>query len=1170
MRSSPWRRARFTVLAPLLILISLPAWGQYVPNRYALVLADPPVASQYATRDSLRSTAAVSYQDGILRAQSSLRTQLGSRNAIVTGSTSTLLNAVFAVVPPDRVDEVKALPGVLAMIPMRRGKRFVNAAATLVNAPAAWASAAIGGKSNGGKGIKIGILDTGIDLNHPAFQDSTLPSAGAKYPICTAGHPEDCAYTNSKVIVARSYVRQAAMGWVTDPANPAAESQPDDYSPRDLSGHGSGVASVAAGNTDGTGTVTINGIAPKAYLGNYKIYGTPGVNDYPPEDVWIQAIEDALNDGMDIVNFSSGFPALTGPLDTGAACGLAAGAPCDPLAAAFESAVQHGMVIVAAAGNSGTNYDATKLYPVFGSIGSPANAPSVITVGATVNSHTFGPSVSMAGPGAPSNLQKIAARPSDSIPTYTATGAVSAPLVDVALIGDVYACSPLPENSLFGAFALVQRSVLGSATVCTFADKAAYAAAAGAIGVILYNSPDGRPWNTSHPAYDYIESVDGFAGPLVGITNAQGKALADYVDTVAIAAYKADSSKNPWPVAMIDLSGVEQAPDAAANTLAGYSSFGPSLGALPGCSGCTAPLIKPELVATGGGDPNLYPDPNDGPLYGFPGMYMAAQSFYAAGDLYSANGYGAADGTSFASPIVAGAAALVKQAHPSYTPAQIKSALVNWANSLAVTRDDMGGAVDLRQTGAGLLDAAAAVGATVTAEPATVSFGAVAAGASLPAAQTVKFTNAGAAAVTLSFAVAAQLPATGASVTATPQSLPLAAGASGTVTFSITGTMPAAGAYTGAINVTGAGAGMHLPYQFLVGSGAVGSGGNVVPVFGTFLQGFPNTDMGAVQVQLLDAAGVAVTGSSVTFSARGAPVSLRSVTGKPACTPATSASSVTCPSDRYGMAYVDVLPGSSTGTATINVTSANSSPAPLSVSIIPRPAAAAALDAARGNPAIAPGSYISIYGSSLTVATELTAASTLPLSLNDTTVTFDVPSAGASYPGRMLYVSASQVNVQVPWELKGLPAGTTVQVKVTRGQYLYGNVITAKLAETAPAFFENAGTVAALSADTGAFIDSSNKAVKGGKVQLYANGLGRVQNQPESGSPASGLASTTINAATVTIGAQSAAISFSGLAPGTPALYRVDVTVPAGVDSGNQTVSLSIGGQTATSTLPVQ
>ncbi len=581
--------------AVLVLLFGLAAFGQLVPNRYTLLLEDPPVAARLARRAEMQSAAAIGFRQEVERRQAAIIGELRARRIHVTGSVSTLLNAVFVTASPDRVAELRGIPGVSAVRPMRRFKPLLNRAVQLMNAPAAWAL--LGGMEKAGQGVKIAILDSGIDQNHPAFQDPSLPMP-AGFPKCTEGHPEDCAFTNNKVIVARSYVRDIAQAYVTDPRNPAAQSIPDDYSPRDREGHGTAVASAAAGYTN-TGTVTFTGMAPKAYLGNYKLTGSPLVNDGPTDEVMIRVVEDAFRDGMDIASLSWGGPALSGALDTGAQCGAPTGAACDPVAMAYEAAARAGMAVIAAAGNEGeAAYFNGGQYPNFNSIASPATAPSVITVGATTNSHVMTPSVSVEGPNAPAGLKGMPAQVTDALPSPSYYGANSAPLVDVAQLGDDgRACAPLPAASLDGRFALIQAGGCGMKT------KGGNAQAAGAVGAVIY--VDGGV-----PRFPVV-GLD-FVGPVVVISNPDGAALKDYI------------AANPGPLVTIDAAGVETdlggyvqtlgLSPAASNQLASYSSAGPA----PDGS------IKPDLAATGGFDASL--------AYSF-GLYLAAQSYDPNGAL---------------------------------------------------------------------------------------------------------------------------------------------------------------------------------------------------------------------------------------------------------------------------------------------------------------------------------------------------------------------------------------------------------------------------------------------------------------------------------------------------------------------------------------------------------
>jgi len=1133
---------------------ALPGFSQFARNRYALILQDEPVASRFVSRDQMRTTGADGYRRQLAQRQSSVQQELARRRVPVISSVSEVLNAVFVSASPDRVAELAAIPGVVGVRPMRKVHVSLNKATQLANAPAAWNL--VGGQSNAGKGIKIGILDTGIDQNHPAFQDSSLAFPPG-FPKCS-GSADACNYTNTKVIVARSYVSLISKG--SDPKDPAADSVPDDYSPRDRAGHGTAVASAAAGNTN-TGSVSFSGMAPKAWLGNYRVYGSPGVNDYATEDVLLTALNDAVADGMDVINFSGGSLALTGPLDTGAACGLSANMPCDLSATAFENAAKT-VVIVTAAGNDGDNgYN----YPNFNSISSPASAPSVIAVGATMNSHAMGPSVKVLGTDVPANLVNIPAITSDAFFYPSQFGANTAPLADASTAGDAYACTTLAAGSLKGAIALVQRGPTGD-SACTYDVKAANAQDAGAVGMIVFMSADSPPLT---PVPFAIVGVEQFVGPVVGLSNADGVALKNYL------------AVHPGLKVTIDLAGIDIdintysetfkfSPPLAANQLASYSSLGPNAG-----NGA----IKPEIVATGGLDLTLTPDPSHPYLYPYSGMYTAAQKYDPLGTEYSDNGYVASNGTSFASPIVAGAAALVKQAHPKYTVAQIKSALVNTAVQ-DVSTDDFGHPVDVEWLGAGRLDAGMAANGNVTLQvvdvpaaanpPATttLNFGILKSTTALPVTKQVQIANSGPSAVTLAVAVVTGKAADGANVTTDQTSVTVAAGATGTFNVILGGSVPKAGAYSGAVTLQGSGVSLRVPYLFLVGTG---SPSNFMPVFGS-PDGTVGQDVGDIVVKAVDAYGVPAAGTPVTF--RVSPpgtLTLSSESGEPACSPATSTSSVTCPTDAYGVAYVRTVLGS-TPTSSVTVTAgAAGFNYPFRGTIRPQPtiSAGGVVDAGAFQTPVAPGSYISIFGTNLSEYTDQVtyAPYALPLSMDGVTVSFDVPSANLSLPGYLTYVSPGQVNVQVPWELQGQ---TSAQVKVTLYGYSFGNVVTVPLADTAPAFLEISGIAAALDPDY-AVVTAAHPVKRGQLVQLYMNGLGPLNDGPASGELASATKlPTTKGTPAVTIGGQPATVQFSGLAPGLSGLYQVNAIVPAGISAGTVPISLTINGATTkASTLPV-
>ncbi len=1069
-------------------------------QRYALILEDEPVAMRFAegsaTPGGMQSAAAADYRRQLETKHDDLRSELRSRNFTITGSVTTTLNAVFVLAPPSRLAELQGLAGVIAVTPLRAYKRQMNRALALLDASTAWS--AVGGVSNAGAGIKIAIIDGGVDQTHASFQDASL-SKPAGFPKC--GTPSDCTgFTNNKVIVARSYVSMLAAP--SNPQSPAVDSRPDDLSARDHDGHGTAVASVAAGNT-ATGLVTFNGMAPKAYLGSYKIFGSPGVNDETYDDVIIQALDDAISDGMDVISVSLGGEAYSGPLDTGAACGLAAGAPCDAVAMAFENAAKAGAVIVVSAGNDGYNgYN----YPVFNTVESPADAPDVIAVGASSNSHYFLETVRVPGNVA-SNLQNIPGQTGTANTFYP--GAFSLPLLDVTQIGDngLFCNSNLSGNALYGYFLLIERGT------CSYETKVQNAENAGAFGVIIYMNTSGAP----------IAPSDGLNDPnlipFIVISNANGVALKNYVDA------------NPLSLVTLDSAGSEQIDNVDADELAGFSSLGPSIG--------SAAIIKPDLVAVGGSGTS-----------GGGSIYTAAGTYDPQGSVYSSTGFAAADGTSFSAPLVAGAAAMVKQHHPTWASAQIRSAIVNNAVQAVSTDDGSIGSflsVDIQSFGAGLLDAGTAVNATVTASPVSLSFGIL---SKLPQTMPIQLTNNGTAAVTLAISTLASLTLGGATVAFDKTSVPLAAGASATVNVMLSGTLPAPSEYSAFVQIQGTGVSMLVPYMYIVPDGIPY---NLFPYAGSFdgLTG-QAVDPSILAIKLTDDYGAPIAGAAVTFTA----------------TDGGSIQNPQATTNQYGIATAQAVlgpqPGGGTGGTYTYAVDVGGMEADFFGFARAQPTITAVENAASLNTAapVAPGSYITIRGTGLCDYTDQTFTARLPLSIDTCIVSFDVPSAGISVPGHLSYASPNQINVQVPWELAGQK---TAQMKVTV-DFTYGNVFTVPVALSSPAFFEIAPGEVAAEDLSYTVITPSHPAVHGNVVTLYANGLGPVSNQPASGDPSPGapsLAQTTTTPVVMFGTTPATSVLFSGLTPGIAGLYQINVTVPSTLAPGNYPLTVAIGGVTS-------
>jgi uncharacterized protein (TIGR03437 family) len=229
---------------------------------------------------------------------------------------------------------------------------------------------------------------------------------------------------------------------------------------------------------------------------------------------------------------------------------------------------------------------------------------------------------------------------------------------------------------------------------------------------------------------------------------------------------------------------------------------------------------------------------------------------------------------------------------------------------------------------------------------------------------------------------------------------------------------------------------------------------------------------------------------------------------------------------------------------------------------------------------IAPGSIAASFGSYLLSSPAQPQATPLPTTLSGLFMQF-----GGATRAPLFYVSGSQVNFQVPWEVAGqsqAPLTVTVDGQTSAPQ-------TANIAPFSPGIFaingQGTGQGAILDASYH-MVDASNAAIPGSTVlQIFCTGLGAVTNQPQTGfpAPASPPLAETRTTPAVTVGGVSANVLFSGLAPGFVGEYQVNALVPATVLAGtavpvvvsiggatSNTVTIAVQGSTGTGTLDIQ
>lgn len=592
------------------------------PVRVFIVLSGKSALERgYAASAMAEATA---YTDGLLNRQEAviqrIETQVLEEPLQVRYQFTAVANAISAVVPYGSMEEIAALPGVEQVCPVpvyetcqTELSPMTITTGDMVGSYGTWESGYTGA------GMRIAVIDTGLDLDHPSFDPAAYDYALSQLEgdwdpldqteiaqvlpqltIAKDGLTAADLYRNTKVAFGYNYV----------------DGDLDITHDHDAQGdHGTHVSGIAAANRyvskDGgfasaAETVLACGVAPEAQLLVMKVFGKGG-GAY--SDDYMAAIQDAIYLGCDAINLSLGStsPGFVDPAGSGVAF-------AEQL---FQSLTETDVVVTISAGNaysagfqSATGTDLHRTAdPDIDTVGSPGSYENALTVASVTNSGLTGPYLSVG---------QIHA-------SYTAVGSAPAGLVSWESLDEGGAGTDYPfvflgdptsdtdtrkyamSRSDFNGLDVTGKIVLVSRGTNAFSEKHSFAAQAGAKAVIIYNNTSG--------------TVDMDLSASTGTIPCVFLAQKDMQRFLAAAEQGADGS---WGGVMT----LHSSPTVLENAEDGYRMSDFSSWGVPGDLS-----LKPEITAPGG---NIYSTLDGGT-------------------------YGSMSGTSMAAPAMAGLSALVLQ-----------------------------------------------------------------------------------------------------------------------------------------------------------------------------------------------------------------------------------------------------------------------------------------------------------------------------------------------------------------------------------------------------------------------------------------------------------------------------------------------------------------------------
>jgi minor extracellular serine protease Vpr len=624
-------------------------------SRYFVEMKAPSAADALVRRTGSSVTAptrdaaaeALQSQESAIGQVRSLGGSVVFRYGILVNAFSAQLSAQAAATLAQRAD-------VRSVQPVGIVQKTLTTSVPFIGAPQVWNQFGVRGQ-----GMRVAVVDTGIDYTHASFGGAGTPAA---YDANDPTFIETGSFPTDKVIGGYDFVGENYDVLDDETAN---DTPRPDFDPLDQDGHGTHTASTVAGIAV-PGQVG-RGVAPQAELYAYKVWDVGNSTD----DVLVAAYERAVDpnqdgnvsDAVDVLSFSGG---------------VSYGTLNSLEAKAAQRVVDLGTVFVASAGNEGHQAIGGSAYI----LGTPAAARGVVAVAASIdefvalqlviNSSSDGTIPTLPDNGIAVHQDWSADLPAGGITDDLFDGREVDPATDDP--ADAMFCDPLPAGSLTGETVLVYKGSTGAGD-CDGTTKVFEAQEAGATAVILVSLFGGLPFGLG-PG----EHADEITIPALMVSGADGQTLLDEMSPNEPTTYNevtvnATISDEPAIIPGFD------------DAMTDFTSEGPAR--------LTSDL-KPDISA--------------------PGFNIAAAAVGTGDEAIELSG------TSMAAPHVSGVATLLRQLHPNWSPAQIKGVLMNQANR-GMKNNDLTTPVSATVMGSGRVDALQSARARSVAWPGSLSFG---------------------------------------------------------------------------------------------------------------------------------------------------------------------------------------------------------------------------------------------------------------------------------------------------------------------------------------------------------------------------------------------------------------------------------------------------------------